>query len=120
LQHIRVVLQRLRKHKLVIKRNKCTFGAMSIAYLGHVIDAQSVTMNTDKVEAIRAWSPPRTVGAVRSFLRLTGYYQKFIRPYGEIVTPLTQLLKQEAFRWTSTAEFAFGLLKAALTSAPVL
>jgi hypothetical protein len=57
-------------------------------------------MDADKVEAVRSWPQPHTVHAVHGFLGLTGYYRKSIHSYGEIVAPLTQLLKQEAFRWT--------------------
>jgi hypothetical protein len=38
-----------------------------------------------------------SVGAVRSFLSLAGYYRKFIRNYGAIAAPLTAILKREAF-----------------------
>jgi hypothetical protein len=77
-------------------------------------------MDVEKIEAVKVWLPPRTVRAVRGFLGLTGYYRKFIRSYGDIVSPLTQLLKREMFRWTLEAAAAFGSLKAALTLASVL
>jgi hypothetical protein len=73
----------------------CYFGAMVVAYLGHVITEQGITMDVDKVEEVRAWPPQHTV---RGILKLMGYYRKFIRSSGEIATPLTQLLKREAFR----------------------
>jgi hypothetical protein len=117
LQHIWAVLQRLREHQLAVKWSKCSFGAATLAYLGHVISEHDVPMDAEKVEA---WPPPRTVHAVCGFLGLTGYYWKFIRSYGDIVVPLTQLLKREAFRWTTAAASSFDSLKAALTSAPVL
>jgi hypothetical protein len=77
-------------------------------------------MDADKVEAVQSWPQPLTVRAVRGFLSLAGYYRKFIRSYGEIAVPLTQLLKREAFRWTLEATAAFDALKAALTLALVL
>jgi hypothetical protein len=76
-------------------------------------------MDVDKVADVQAWLVPRMVRAVRGFLRLTGYYRKFIQAYGAIANPLTQLLK-EAFNWTPMAEVVFDALKSALTSAPVL
>jgi hypothetical protein len=120
LQHVRAVLQRLRNHNLAVKRSKCSFGTTIVAYLGHVITAQGVAMDAEKIAAVQAWPPPRTVCAVRGFLGLTGYYRKFIQSCGELATPLTQLLKREALRWTPMASKAFDSLKAALTSAPVL
>jgi hypothetical protein len=120
LQHVRAVLQRLRDHKLAVKRSNCTFGTESVAYLGHVITAQGVAMDADKVAAVQAWRSPCSVRAIRIFLGLTSYYRKFIQSYGEIAAPLTNLLKREAFGWTQEAEEAFESLKAALTTTPVL
>jgi hypothetical protein len=97
LQHVRVVLTALRQHRLVVKQSKCVFGSQSVAYLGHVISASGVVMDPAKVEVVQAWPTPQTPRALRGFLGLFGYYRKFIRDYGSIAGPLTQLLKKEAF-----------------------
>ncbi|WVZ76339.1 hypothetical protein U9M48_024322 [Paspalum notatum var. saurae] len=60
------------------------------------------------------------VRALRGFLRLTGYYHKFIARYGSMAHPLTALLKHEAFSWAPAADAAFMALKRALMSAPLL
>jgi hypothetical protein len=120
LQHVRAILCRLCEHSLAMKRSKCSFDASMVAYLGHAISAEGVTMDADKVEAVRAWPTPRTVHTVHGFLGLTGYYRKFIRGYSDITAPLTQLLKRESFRWPPEATTAFNALKNALTSASVL
>jgi hypothetical protein len=91
-----------------------------VVYLGHVISSQGVAMDAEKVEVVQAWSPPRMVCTERGFIGLTEYYRKFIRPYGDIAAPLTQLLKKEAFSWTPAVAAAFNTLKTALTTAPVL
>jgi hypothetical protein len=120
LQHVRAVLSGLQEHRLAVKRSKCSFGATTVAYLGHVISEDGVAMDADKVEAIRAWPAPRSIRAVQGFLGLTGYYRKFIRSYGDIADPLTLLLKRESFRWSPEAAVTFDALKQALTSTSVL
>jgi hypothetical protein len=120
LQLVRAVLYCLREHGLAVKKSKWSFGATTVAYLGHVILADGVAMDADKVEAMRAWPPPRSVQAVRGFLGFTDYYRKSIRSYRDITAPLTQLLKRESFHWSSEAAAAFDALKDVLTTAPIL
>jgi hypothetical protein len=105
---------------LAVKRSKCSFGQPTVAYLGHVISEQGVAMDAEKVAAVQAWLTLRIVHVAHGFLRLTGYHRKFIHSYGEIVEPLTMLLKQEAFRWSPEATAALESLNVVLTSAPVL
>jgi len=59
LSHIRAVLSVLRENQLFLKRSKCSFGETSVAYLGHVISAQGVAMDTSKVQAILDCQCPR-------------------------------------------------------------
>ena len=93
LQHINIVLSALRAHHLYLKRSKCSFGAPSVTYLGHVIAEGSVAMDADKVDAVAAWPLPRSARGLRGFLGLAGYYRKFIRDFGIIAAPLTLLLR---------------------------
>jgi hypothetical protein len=97
LQHIAIVLNELRAHHLHLKRSKCSFGAMSVAYLCHVIFADGVAMDADKVAAVTAWPPPCSTRGLRGFLGLAGYYRKFIWEFGLIAAPLTRLLRRDAF-----------------------
>ena len=53
-------------------------------------------------------------------MRLTSYYQKFIRHYGVISRPLIDLLKKEGFHWNPQAEATLLTLKKAMTQALVL
>ncbi|XP_066323412.1 uncharacterized mitochondrial protein AtMg00860-like [Miscanthus floridulus] len=120
LQHLRAVLNVLQAHQLHLKRTKCSFAARSVQYLGHVITADGVAMDTSKVEAVQSWPQPRNACGLRGFLSLAGYYRRFIQDYGIIATPLTQLLRKEGFKWLDDAEAAFMALKRALSAVPVL
>ena len=117
LQHVAIVFNELRAHHLHLKRSKCSFGTPSVAYLGHVISAEGVTMDADKVAAVVAWPTSHSPRALRGFLGLAGYYRKFIREFGVNASPLTRLLRRDAFAWDAEA---FEGLKWALTTGPVL
>jgi hypothetical protein len=120
LRHIILVLAKLQEHHLFVKRPKCSFGERSVAYLGHVISTEGVAMDEQKVRAVLDWPLPCSVHTVRAFLGLVGYYRCFIKNYGTIATPLTTLLKKDAFKWSAEAKEAFQALQRALTTTPIL
>jgi hypothetical protein len=120
LHHVKTVLEVMREHQLFIKRSKCSFGEESVTYLDHVISADGVAMDTQKVLAVVDWPVPQLVHAVRGFLGLAGYYRKFIHDFGIIAAPLTTLLKKDGFLWSAEADQALQELKTALTIAPIL
>jgi hypothetical protein len=121
LQTLREVFTILRHQQVTLKRSKCTFAQQNLEYLGHVISTAGVATDSAKVAAVQTWPQPRSLKELRGFLGLTGYYRKFIKHYGMISRPLTQLLRKgETFQWTPTTETAFRTLKDALVNAPVL
>jgi hypothetical protein len=87
-----IIFNELRAHHLHLKCSKCSFGTTSVAYLGHVISADGVTMDADEVAAVAAWPTPQSPRALRSFLGLVGYYRRYIWDFGLIAVPLTRLL----------------------------
>ena len=119
-QHLQVVLETLQRHQLHVKRSKCEFGQQRVQYLGHIISAEGVSVDPDKVVAMVQWPKPHNPKSMRGFLGLTGYYRKFIQSYGKIAAPLTQMLKKNSFVWSPKAEDAFQHLKDAMTKAPIL
>ena len=120
-QHVALVFQWLAAENWKIKLSKCKFAQRQVSYLGHVISSSGLSTDPAKVQAIQDWPPPTSVRDLRGFLGLAGYYRKFVRNFGIIAKPLTDLLKKDAlFVWTSIHESAFLTLKTALSSAPVL
>lgn len=98
-KHLRIVFEILLKHKLFLKQSKCVFGANEVEYLGHLISAEAVQMDKQKVIGVLDWPVPKTLKELRGFLGLTGYYRRFIKGYGVMARPLTDCLKKEGFKW---------------------
>jgi hypothetical protein len=97
------------------------FAHQSLEYLGHVITVNDITTNPAKIKAINKWPVPTNVKELRGFLGLADYYRQFIRNYGVISHPLSNMLKKGAlFVWSSTIQQTFDALKQALVSALVL
>jgi hypothetical protein len=121
-QHIKTVFELLQKDQWKDKLSKCKFAQRQISYLGFVIsEQQGVATNPDKVSAIVQWPTPSCTKELRSFLGLAGYYRKFVKGFGMINKPLTELLKKNiVFVWTPVHELSFSALKKAMSSAPVL
>ncbi|XP_015966762.1 uncharacterized mitochondrial protein AtMg00860-like [Arachis duranensis] len=89
-------------------------------YLGHVVSRHGVQVDGSKVTAIREWPVPTSVKQLRALLGIASYYRKFICQFATLATPLTDLLKKDAFIWSAATNDAFINLKYALTTTPVL
>ncbi|KAJ0440472.1 putative nucleotidyltransferase, Ribonuclease H [Helianthus annuus] len=118
--HLEQALKLLHDNRFFAKLSKCCFGQEQVVFLGHLINAKGVSMEEEKIAAIKTWPVPSTVKEVRGFLGLTGYYRRFVRNYGLIARPLTALTKKDGFIWSEAALKAFNDLKQALLSTPVL
>lgn len=118
--HLAAALQVLETHNLFANRKKCVFTQPHIEYLGHIISKDGVATDPAKTDAVSNWPTPTSIKDLRGFLVLIEYYRRFIRNYGELARPLTQLLKKDNFGWSPPAKEAFDKLKAAMCSVPVL
>jgi hypothetical protein len=78
-------------------------------------------MDPTKVKEIMEWRVPTTVTEIQSFLRLVGYYRRFIEGFSKIAKPTTSLLeKDREFKWDEKCQDSFDQLKKRLMSPPVL
>ena len=60
-EHLHIILQVLREHKLYTKFSKCEFFKNKIQYLGHVISKEGISVDPDKIRAIMEWHVPKDV-----------------------------------------------------------
>ena len=67
-EHLRLVLMKLREHRLYAKFSKCEFWLPEVVYLGHVISAKGVAVNPERVQAVLDWTPPESLSKLEVFL----------------------------------------------------
>jgi hypothetical protein len=118
--HLETVFKTLLTGSFFLKQSKCVFAQRQLEYLGHIVSPQGVHPDPNKIQAMLDWPTPKNLKSLRGFLGLTGFYRKFIKHYATIASPLTALLKKDAFCWSPTAQTAFDSLKKAMTEAPTL
>ncbi|GJX36915.1 hypothetical protein Tco_0248472 [Tanacetum coccineum] len=83
--------------------------------------SQRLHVDPAKIEAIKNWASPTTPTEIRQFLRLAGYYRRFIKDFSKIAKSLTELTqKNKKYIWGEDQETTFQLLKQKLCEAPIL
>src|SRR3954471_11691334 len=94
-EDLRLLLMKLREHRLYAKFSKCEFSLLEVTYLGHVISAKGIAVNPKRIHAVLDWTPPESVKQVRSFLFLASYCRRFVENFSKVAKPLTELLKKD-------------------------
>ncbi|GKA36844.1 putative reverse transcriptase domain-containing protein [Tanacetum coccineum] len=119
--HLRIILELLKKEKLYAKFSKCDFWINSVQFLRHVDDSRGIHVDPAKIEAFKDWASPTTPTKIRQFLGLAGYYRRFIEGFSKIAKPLTELTqKNKKYIWGENQESALQLLKHKLCEALIL
>ncbi|GJT49449.1 putative reverse transcriptase domain-containing protein [Tanacetum coccineum] len=120
-EHLKLILELLKKEELYAKFSKCEFWIPKVQFLGHVIDSQGIHVDPAKIESIKDWASPKSPTEIRQFLGLAGYYRRFIEGFSKIAKPMTKLTQKKVkFEWGDKQETTFQLLKQKLCSAPIL
>ncbi|GKA00021.1 putative reverse transcriptase domain-containing protein [Tanacetum coccineum] len=120
-EHLKAILELLKKEELYAKFSKCEFWLPKVQFLGHVIDSQGIHVDPAKIESIKDWASPKTPTEIQQFLGLAGYYRRFIEGFLKIAKPMTKLTQKKVkFIWGDKQEATFQLLKQKLCSASIL
>ena len=98
-EHLRELLEVLRRERLYAKFSKCEFWLREVQFLGHLVNQDGILVDLAKVEAVMQWETPRPPSDIRSFLGLAGYYRRFIRDFSKIAVPLTRLTRKAVDFW---------------------
>ncbi|CAB4004265.1 Retrovirus-related Pol poly from transposon, partial [Paramuricea clavata] len=139
-EHVRLVIQRLRANGIKLKPEKCNFFQREVNYLGQIVSAEGYRLDPGKTETVRALkdSEPKTIGELRKRLGLLGYYRRYIKDFARIARPLFDFLQappdvnsnssnvknsvpsSQPIQWQSRHQNALSELLDCLISPPIL
>lgn len=119
--HVRSVFAKLREAQLYVNFKKCEFHANEVVFLGFVVSKEGLKVDNSKIKSIQDWTAPTSIGELRRFLGMCGFFRRFVPNFSIIAAPLTSLLKKAvAYIWKPHHQEAFETLKTKLISAPIL
>ncbi|GBL76526.1 Transposon Ty3-G Gag-Pol polyprotein [Araneus ventricosus] len=134
-QHLKTLFAILDEYGLCINVSKCTFGALTIDFLGFNLSENGIKPLPDKVKCILDFPKPDTLTQLRRFLGMFNFYRCFIPKAAHILAPIVQFLEGhtnkkksrssvrksfEQLKWNENAEQAFLAAKNAIAEATLL
>ena len=118
---VQQVLTRIRDSGLKLNKDKCTFGARELTFLGHIISAEGVKPDPRKVEAITKMPIPTNKPELQRFMGMVNYLGKFIPRLSDETAPLRELLKKDVeFVMLKPQKNTFQRLQSLITTVPIL
>ncbi|GJY51186.1 putative reverse transcriptase domain-containing protein [Tanacetum coccineum] len=93
-EHLKLILELLKKEELYAKFSKCDFWLSRVQFLRHVVDSEGIHMDPAKIESIKDWASPKTLIEIRQFLGLVGYYRRFVKGFSKIAKPMKKLTQK--------------------------
>jgi hypothetical protein len=119
--HLRKVFLKCIRFGLSLNPKKYLFSMQGGKILGHIVSAEGVKIDLNRVEAIQSLSPPISRKEVQSFLSKINFLRRFVSNFFELVKYITSMLRKgNEVKWTVESNDSFNQIKRALTEAPVL
>ena len=119
-EHVKMVVDRLIKHVLRIRLEKCTVAQREIEYLSHIICHGCIRPNPKKTQDLLKYKPPFNKKQAAAFMGKASYYKRFIQHFASIVSPLNEFTKDNKLKWTEEMTETVLHLQKRLTSEPIL
>nr|GEV98391.1 putative reverse transcriptase domain-containing protein [Tanacetum cinerariifolium] len=108
-EHLKAILELLKKEELNAKFSKCEFWIPKVQFLDHMIDSQGIHVDPAMIDSIKDWASLKTPTEIHQFLGLAGYYRRFIEGFSKIGKSMTKLTQKGVkFDWGEKQEAAFS------------
>ena len=115
------VLEAVCKNGLKPNKSKCIFNATSVKFLGHILTADGIYPDPEKVKAIFDVPIPANKGGLQTFLGMVAYLGKFKPHLSDASAPLGSLIvKNNIWDFTESHKLVFQNIKKLIAECPTL
>lgn len=112
------VLKVLDKHNVCINATKSQYNVSELKYLGFITNGQGISADVERIKALKSAPKPTTPDALRSLLRFSQYYSRFVPNLSDLTLLLYDLL--ENFKWTPETDQLYNKLVNSLINGKTL
>ena len=120
-QHLQQVFERLQKHVLTLKWEKCDLYASRVDCLGHIIDDNGIHVDSTKLQRILEWRTPRNYNDIQRFVGLVNYLGAFLPDVTAYTGPLMSMLQNGTpFYWRPIHQRCFDMIKRICSKTPII
>lgn len=120
-RNLRAMMNTLRASGLRLNVRKCVMGASELKFLGHIISANGVRPDPEKVKAIAEAPEPQDQAQLRSFLGSITYLTQYVPHLSTVIVPLRKLTQKGVpWKWTAAERIAYEQIKELISKAPCL
>ena len=120
-KNLRCFMMRCRQRHIKLNAEKFKLRRESVPYIGHLLTAEGLRIDPEKVRAVRDLPRPSDVKGVQRLVGMLNYLSKFCDHLSDDCEVLRQLThKDNIWEWTEVHESAFQRLKDKITNAPLL
>ena len=118
---LKCLLERCRTVGIRLNRDKMKLHQTSVTFLGHLVTAEGLKPDPEKVRAIDDMTRPTDVEGVQRINGFVNYLAKFLPKLSDVTEPIRQLTRKDVpWNWSESQENAFQEMKSLVKKAPVL
>jgi len=93
MDHLTIVFDRIRGVWVKLSPKKCHLFRNKVRYVGHIMSADGIEPDPDKVDKVRNWPTPIGVDSTRTFLGFSGHNRRFVKDYANTTLPSNEILQ---------------------------
>ena len=119
--NLRKLMDRCRERKIKLNKEKIKLRKSELTYIGHVLTKNGLKADPRKIEAVKNMKSPDNIKALKRFLGMVSYLQKFLPDISSKTESLRMLDRKNVdWMWTTRHEKDCQMIKDLICKSPIL